>query len=279
MENESMPDLLDSRSPRCGTRDRPDNAFSVDSSLRERARFRPNSGGTARVVGVLVLAAFAIGGGPQAPGSDATAHYQRGLALFRQAIKLRPGLSSAHQGLGVAPDFQAKRQEALAEFREASRLEPDDAIIHNSLALGLAMPPDRPRREYEEALAHAKRAVELGSQRGNRYVTLALAEYRLGHWNESLKASERAMALDRDDGSSRFLAAMAHWQKGEKADARSWFEKGAVWMRETHEKHPFLIQLWRESAALLGQSVPDAPTDRKTKSGGSATPGTATRPR
>ena len=56
--------------------------------------------------------------------------------------------------------------------------------------------------------------------------TLALAEYRVGHWNESIAAAEHSMAL-REGGSASdwFFLAMAHWQKGEKGEARKWFKR------------------------------------------------------
>jgi superkiller protein 3 len=183
---------------------------------------------------------------------------EEAVAEFRTAIRLRPDLVGANHNLGVALDERGKTQEALVAFREAIRLDPDNGAVHNSLALVLAHFPDRSRRDYDEALVHAKRAVALGPEKGNRYNTLALAEYRLGHWTESIAASERSMALENGgDAFNWFLMALADWQKGEKDKARSWFDKAVAWMREQNP-NPVLRQPWTEGAELLGQPGPDA---------------------
>ena len=182
------------------------------------------------------------------------------VAEYRESIRIQPNMAAAHQGLGLALDEQGKTQEALVAFREALRLKPDDGATHNSLALTLARSPDRPRRDYDEALVQAQRAVELGPEKGNRYSALALAEYRLGHWTESLAAAERSTALQNGvDAFNGFLTALAHWQKGDKDQARTWFDKAVAWMRETQSpKNPLFRQLWTEAAELLGQPGPDA---------------------
>ena len=150
----------------------------------------------------------------------------------------------------------------MGAFREAMRLNPDDGATHNSLALVLATFPTRHRGDYEQALAHAKRAVELGPDKENRHGSLARAEYRVGHWTESLAASERSMALTNGGHALNwFLMALASWQKGEKDKARSWYDK-AVQAARTTEKHPNdveLRQLWTEAAELLGRPGPGPP--------------------
>jgi hypothetical protein len=88
---------------------------------------------------------------------------------------------------------------------------------------------------------------------------LALAEYRVGHWTESLAASERSMALSNGGHVLNwFLMALASWQKGEKDKARSWFDKAAQ-MTEKHPDDVELRQLWTEAAELLGRPGPGAP--------------------
>ena len=53
----------------------------------------------------------------------------------------------------------------------------------------------RPQRDYDEGLAHARKAVELAKNGENPYGTLSLAEYRSGHWAESLAASDVVKAI------------------------------------------------------------------------------------
>jgi tetratricopeptide (TPR) repeat protein len=179
------------------------------------------------------------------------------IAALRTAIRINPDAAEVHYMLGIALDGQGRTQEALVAFREALRLEPDDGATQNGLALVLAAFPGGPRSDYEEAQVHATRAVEQGTQIGSRYNTLALAEYRLGHWAESLAATERATALQTSgDAFTWFLTALAGEQQGEKDKARGSFDKAVAWMKEHDAESPTLSQLWTEAAELLGRPGP-----------------------
>ena len=100
-------------------------------------------------------------------------------------------------------------------------------------------------------------AIEQAPQMGSRYSTLALAEYRLGHWAESLAATERATALQTNgEAFTWFLTALAGAQQGEKDKARGSFEKAVAWMKEHGGENPTINQLWTEAAELLGRPGP-----------------------
>ncbi|MGO9465163.1 MAG: tetratricopeptide repeat protein [Isosphaeraceae bacterium] len=204
------------------------------------------------------------------PG-DAEAHFSLGNALhdqgkpeeavaeYRTAIRLKPDFAGPHYNLGTALRAQGKLEEAVAELRTAIRLEPDFADAHNGLAWALVVPPKRPRQDYDEGLQHARKAVELAPNGANSYRTLTLAEYRSGHWTESLAAGERAMALRKDPHASDwFLRALAHWQRGDKDEARKWFHKAVDWTKEKDPKNVELRRFWAEAAELLGQPGPNA---------------------
>ncbi len=68
-------------------------------------------------------------------------------------------------------------------------------MAHNSLAWVLVIPAHRPKDDYEEGLQHARKAVELSPKDANSFNMLALAEYRSGHWSESLAACGRSIDL------------------------------------------------------------------------------------
>ncbi|HZW30391.1 MAG TPA: tetratricopeptide repeat protein, partial [Isosphaeraceae bacterium] len=181
------------------------------------------------------------------------------IAEFRSAIRLKPDLAYAHGNLIRLLRTQGKLEEADAAERVAIRLLPESAMLHNSLAWALVLPPKRPQRDYDEGLVHARKAAELAPKEANHLGTLALAEYRSGHWAESIAASHRAMAL-RSGGNAYdwFLLALAHGQKGENNQARTWFDKAVALMKEKALKDKEVLQLWAEAAALLGQPGPDA---------------------
>jgi len=216
----------------------------------------------------------------------ARAHYNLGNALrnqgklakaeaaYRTALKLKPDYAEAFYNLGTTLNDQGKLEEAIAAYRKVIQIKPDLVPAHNNLARALVLSPKRPRRDYDEGLVHARKAVELASKKGFTYATLALAEYRLGHWTESVAANKRSLALKNGgDAINWFILAMAHWQKGDKDQARTWFDKAVVWMKQNAPKDADLRQLWAEAAGLLGQPGLDAPGER------SRTAPTAEKPR
>jgi Flp pilus assembly protein TadD len=106
---------------------------------------------------------------------------------------------------------------------------------------------------------HARRAVELSPKDGNCHSILALAEYRSGHWNESLAAAERSIELRKGgDALNGFILAMAHWQKGDKDRARALFDDAAARMTQNPSRNKDLRRLWTEAAELTGRPGPDA---------------------
>ena len=148
--------------------------------------------------------------------------------VYREALRQRPGDARAHEQFGWFLHEQGQTTESIAEYREAARLQPDQSGARKGLAMALrrreagggdhrisrgvparaggfqflnytawdlVRPPGRPRQEYEMGLMYARKAVELTPKDGYIVNSLALAEYRVGHWAESIAASERSLAL------------------------------------------------------------------------------------
>ena len=140
-------------------------------------------------------------------------------------------------------------------------LKPDDASSRRLLAWILSACPDRRLRDEAQALEHARKAVTLEPGQADNLCTLALAEYRSGHWAESLAACEQAMKLRKvAHACDWFFVAMALWQKGEKDRARTYFDKAVAWTREKEPKNKELLMFWAEAAELLGQPGPGQAT-------------------
>ena len=149
--------------------------------------------------------------------------------------------------------------EAIAEYRTDIRIQPGYDWGHNSLAWALAKPPDRSSRERSEALEHARQAVALSPKEGTFHNTLALAEYRIGHWGESIAAADRSIALLKGaDAANWFFLAMALWQRGEKDRSRTYFDQAVVWTKKNDPRNAELLAFWREAAELLVQPGPGA---------------------
>jgi tetratricopeptide (TPR) repeat protein len=252
-------------------------AEAIDQ-YREAIRIKPELAATyvdlssaLRDQGKLQEAIVEIGAAIRLKPDDASAHHNLGVALraqgkleeaiaaCRAAIRLQPDHHSSHEDLGGILAQQGNRDEAIAEFRTATRTDASCTRSRNILAWTLALPLKRPQHEYEEALIHARKAVEMEPWDGGLVNTLALAEYRVGHWPESIAASERSMTLrNGGDASDWFFLAMAHCQKGGKDEARKWFDKAVAWTKEKDPKNSELRQFWTEAAVLLGQPGPDA---------------------
>ncbi len=179
------------------------------------------------------------------------------IAEYRITAQLQPKFADPHMGLGEIFEFQGKRDEAIAAFSSASRLEPDSADAHYHVAWAMLKKPDCSAHERTEALEHARRAVALAPKDASFLTALALAEYRAGHWAESIAAAEQSIAGTKGvDASNWFLLAMALRRKGENDTARKWFDKAVTWTRETDPKNPELTQFWVEAANLLSEPAP-----------------------
>jgi tetratricopeptide (TPR) repeat protein len=182
------------------------------------------------------------------------------IAEYRLALTLKPDHVIHHSNFAFALEAQGKHDEAIVQFREWVRLKPDEGKAHNELAWALVLPSGRPRSEYDEGLQHARKAVQLAAKDGDSINTLALAEYRTGHWAESLAASERSMPLRKGgDASDWFFMAMAIWQKGDRKRARTWFDKAITWTNAKAPENKEFLQFWKEAASLMGQPGPAQP--------------------
>ncbi len=181
------------------------------------------------------------------------------VAEYREAIRSEPDSALAHEGLALGLYRLGKPAEAIAEWREAIRFHPEGPKAHNNLAFALSLPPNRPRADYDEALVHGRRAVQLESQ-STFFATLALAAYRAGHWAESLAASERSLAMRRGgDPSVWFILALASWWQGDKDRAGKRFDEGVEWITNHPSADEDVKQLRQEAANLLGRPSPGVP--------------------
>jgi tetratricopeptide (TPR) repeat protein len=201
---------------------------------------------------------------------DPVAHHNLGWALqqqgkpeeaiaeYRAALRIRPDDADHHFGLGFSLQGQGKLEEAIAEYRAALRIQPDHASARNNLGWLLAKKGEPTLAA--EALEDARKAVALDPKNGGWQNTLALAEYRAGHFAEAIAAAERSIELIRPgvDASNWFFLAMAHARRGEADRARGFFDWAVAWTRKNAPKNPELLQFWREAAALLGRPGPDA---------------------
>ena len=83
------------------------------------------------------------------------------VAEYREAIRLRPDDDNALYNFDKILTDQGKVDVLLAEYREMIRLHPDSGRRAEQPRLEARSRPDRPGRDYDEALVHARKCVAL----------------------------------------------------------------------------------------------------------------------
>jgi tetratricopeptide (TPR) repeat protein len=160
--------------------------------------------------------------------------------------------------LYVRPGRLARGRQHLTEL--ARRFAGDSRGLNNA-AWYLATAEEPELRDSSQALALARKAVELNPQSPEILNTLGVALYRTADWKGAIEALEKAEALepDRDLAFNGFFLALARWQLGQKNEARTWYDKAVVWMEKNRPKDEELLRFRAEAAALLG--LADLPAD------------------
>jgi tetratricopeptide (TPR) repeat protein len=153
---------------------------------------------------------------------------------------------------------------AKALIRKTIELAADDPKQYQ-LADILSTAPEE-LRDPDLGLKLARKANELKPEDGMCAQSLGWALYRTGDWGGSMEAIKRQP----DTSESGFVLAMAHWQLGEKTEARALFERSNEWLKEYEQRceeflkqrvvpHPSVSMLKRlqtEATALLGVTPP-----------------------
>jgi tetratricopeptide (TPR) repeat protein/serine/threonine protein kinase len=180
-------------------------------------------------------------------------HFDQAITDYSKAIDLRPKDAASWNGRGVAFAKLSQFDLALADFTMAVQLQPRHAQANANLARLLATCPDARLRNMARAVEVAKKAVELAPSAWSCWNTLGAAHYRAGEWKAAITALEKSIELRRGgDSFDWFLQAMAHWQLGNKEEARTRFEKAVAWMEKNKPSDEELRRFRAEAEELLG---------------------------
>ncbi len=140
----------------------------------------------------------------------------------------------------------------VASLEKSSAAAPDQAADYWKLAWLLVACPDPEFHDAARAAEVAKRAVELAPGSVESRQALGKARYRLGEWQAVADGLAKLVRSGGDDVSSMFYLAIAHWQLGNKAQARDWYERAMK-----VPVHPLVVngeiyRLEMEATKLLG---------------------------
>jgi tetratricopeptide (TPR) repeat protein len=115
----------------------------------------------------------------------------------------------------------------------------------------LVVCPDAEFYDPARAAELAGKAVEMEPGNGSYWHTLGKARYRLGEWQAAIDAQEKAFELlGSQHAWGMFYLAMAHWQLGDKEQARTWYER-ALELKTGPWGNAELHRLEIEAAKLL----------------------------
>ena len=145
-------------------------------------------------------------------------------------------------------------EEADKFYRKVRELDPgNNPLSLNYLAWMFANGLEPNFHDPGRAVQLAKKAVELTPNDGNPWNTLGVAHYRDGDWKAAIEALAKSMELRQGGDIFDWLfLAMAHWQLGEKEEARKWFDQAVDWMEQNKQQDDDAKRFREEAAELLG---------------------------
>jgi len=157
----------------------------------------------------------------------------------------------SQQGLGYVKSSQWDM--AIEAYAMAIELDPKNAVGHNNLAWLLATCPDAKFRDSAQAIELTKKAMELAPNEGFYSNTLGVAQYRAGDWQAAVAALEKSNELlgGKELSFNAFFLAMAHWQLGNKDEARNWYDLAVEWTEKNKPQDEELKRFRAEAAELL----------------------------
>jgi serine/threonine protein kinase/Tfp pilus assembly protein PilF len=144
----------------------------------------------------------------------------------------------------------------VSDLPDVSNRRQEVATSHNLMAWLFATDVDPNwRRDPNQAVFLARKAVDLDPESGEIWNTLGVAYCRVENWKAAIAALEMSMSL-RNGGDSYdwFFLAISHWHLGHEDQARRWYEQALAWM-DAHSPDEAQIRRFRaEAAALLGRT-------------------------
>jgi tetratricopeptide (TPR) repeat protein len=173
---------------------------------------------------------------------------ERLVADFANAARLAQG-----RGMLIALLSSLGRdEEAGNEVQTLLKGSPSPEELNN-VAWGLIRRSDPSVGVARQAVELAQKAVDLSPSAGHIWNTLGVAHYRAGSWPAAIEALEKSRELNKDKHLSvdAFFLAMAHWQLGNKDEARKWFDQGALWMEKNQPQNEDLRRFRAEAEKLL----------------------------
>ncbi len=133
---------------------------------------------------------------------------------FEQALALNPIYSGAHTFYAFYLNSLGRSEEALAVAKRALDLDPASPAVSHSLAVQLYL-----ARRFDQAIEQAHNTLEMDANFAISYQLLGEAHVSKGLYREGLLALEKFSALSRTSAISRALVGYSHARLGERSAA------------------------------------------------------------
>lgn len=113
------------------------------------------------------------------------------MALYENALSLKPDYADVHNNLGVILAAQGRIGDAIARFERAIKLNPQYAAAHNNLSNSLAA-----TGRVDDAIAHFERARALSPGHFDAENDLGAVLLRLGRIGEAVAHYQQVLAVN-----------------------------------------------------------------------------------
>src|SRR5438046_72369 len=148
-----------------------------------------------------------------------------------KALRLDPNLAEAHAAVGKVLNFaEIDLAGSIREFQRAIELKPNYATAHHWLGAG----PLVDLGQFEDAIAHGKRAIELDPLSPIINADLGLTLYFARRYDDAGAQLRKALAIDSTFAYSLYNLGMVLQLKGDLPGAIAQYEKAKQFSEDPH---------------------------------------------
>jgi tetratricopeptide (TPR) repeat protein len=144
--------------------------------------------------------------------------YQNAAASYEKSLSLRP-TASAYSSLGTVYYFQDRCPEAVPMMEKASELLPKNDQVWANLGDVYACSPNgsaKAREAYTRALQLGQERMAINAKDAETLSRVALYHARLGHKQEAIARTKKALALSAENRAVAWHAALAYELAGQR---------------------------------------------------------------
>ena len=141
-------------------------------------------------------------------------NHQAALALYRQAVQVKPNLAKANYQLGLVLEMSGELEQAMAQYRRVLEMNPSNADAH--LRLGFVL---NQQGKIDDAIASFREGVRLRPNFVAAHFDFGLILERAGKPAEALAQFRRVLEIAADFSDAHFRMAVLLQVQGDPAAA------------------------------------------------------------